>query len=101
MALITPGCVRQPNVEKLKKYLNDVLTDQLPPLKDLRRGGGEIGMMDLGAAEESSFIIEQVSEMREAIIADQDWDKLSTGTLVRAPTAWTITRHDGPNHLGL
>eukprot|EP01051_Picozoa_sp_SAG22_P013575 SAG22_NODE_1537_length_4188_cov_108.843238_3_plen_178_part_00 len=72
---------KKPNVEKLKKYLNDVLTDQLPPLKELRRVVEEIGMMDLGAAENTSFVIEQVSEMREAIIADQDWEKLSAATL--------------------
>jgi hypothetical protein len=72
---------RKQGVLKLKKYFNDVLCDQLPPLTDLRRVVEEIGMMDLGTDEGSSFIIEQVSEMREAMLADQDWDVLSRQTL--------------------
>lgn len=68
---------RKPQVERLKKYFNEVLTDQLPPLLELRRVVEEVGMMEGGEAEGSSFVIEQVSEMREAMMAERDWPALA------------------------
>jgi hypothetical protein len=60
-------------IERLKKYFNDVLCDQLPPLTPLRRVVEEISMMQCRPDPGSSFIIEQVSEMREAMIEGRNW----------------------------
>ena len=64
-------------IERLKKYLNEVLCDQLPPLTQLRRVVEEIGMSACVPDPGSSFVIEQVSEMFVAMIEGRNWKSLA------------------------
>lgn len=65
-------------MERLKRFFNDVLFDQLPVLKDLQRVLDEIALSVAPASHEVTqgrLILEQVPEMRNALLkkSDAEW----------------------------
>ena len=70
-------------MERLKRFFNDVLFDQLPVLKDLQRVLDEILLSVAPAAHEVTqgrLILEQVPEIRNALLGrrtDADWKEMA------------------------
>lgn len=65
-------------MERLKRFFNDVLFDQLPVLKDLQRVLDEIALSVTPASHEVTqgrLILEQVPEIRNALLkkSDAEW----------------------------
>lgn len=69
---------RKQNLLRLRKYLNESLLDQLPMLGGMLRGLEEMSMMgDGGPAQNNSFIVQQLPEMRERIMKGRDWNAIA------------------------
>eukprot|EP00753_Platysulcus_tardus_P018165 PLAT6753.1.p1 GENE.PLAT6753.1~~PLAT6753.1.p1 ORF type:complete len:504 (-),score=221.68 PLAT6753.1:411-1832(-) len=80
---------RKDNVLRLRKYMNDVLLDQLPVLADVHRFVEELSIMDAPPASSSStFVVEQVPIMWDRLV-HADWDAVvdRASTSVFAPPA--------------
>ena len=68
---------RKAQVLRVRKYLNDVILDQLPVLADIQRYMDELSMTEvpephLGGAN-SVFMFQQVPVMRETLLKGKDW----------------------------
>ncbi|KAG0581612.1 hypothetical protein KC19_4G265600 [Ceratodon purpureus] len=64
------------NSMQLRKYLNDLLTDQLPVLKDLKWAVEQLVIQVPQTTAESAsgrLIIEQVPELREKLMTGKNW----------------------------
>jgi hypothetical protein len=69
-------------MERLKRFFNDVLFDQLPVLKDLQRVLDEIMLNAVPASHEITqgrLILEQVPEIRNALLrqSDTEWKAMA------------------------
>ncbi|CAL5223717.1 g6272 [Coccomyxa viridis] len=65
---------------RLRPLLTDILMDQLPVLKNLRRVLDELMLGCMGTAQDhfgSCLILEQVPTMREGILRGMDWSALA------------------------
>jgi hypothetical protein len=61
-----------------RKYMNEVLVDQLPPLAQLQRVLDELAIMNPPeAAHMPGVVIEQVAELRERMLSSEDFAKIS------------------------
>jgi len=85
---------KKETISRLKKFLNDVLCDQLPPMTQLRRVVEEVSMMQCAPDPGSSFVIEQVSEMRDAMLQGRDWEALARQQLTEFFTMTQKERMD-------
>ena len=66
---------------RLRKYLNEILLDQLPFLVDIQRYLDELTIMDTSSDLGNSgsvFLLQQVSVFREKLIQNKDWKMIST-----------------------
>lgn len=64
----------------LRRYMNELLFDQLPVLKDLQRmvDALTLGSGDSGAgARSATLLMEAVPVLRERLMAGQDWEALA------------------------
>lgn len=69
---------RKANLLRLKKYMNEVLLDQLPLLQPMLRGFEEMSMMpDNNIKSSNSFIVEVLPELRAKIYNGRDWKKIA------------------------
>ena len=69
---------RKSNMQRLKKYMNEVLLDQLPMLAPLQRGLEEMALMgDSNIKSSSSFIVEVLPELRAKIINGRNWNEIA------------------------
>lgn len=69
---------RRTNILKLKKYLNDVIIDQISVLSDLQRFLEEISIAKgQSIKEKNPFIIQQLPTILNSIILDKDWDNIA------------------------
>ena len=69
---------RKDSLNSLRRYMNELLFDQLPVLKDLQRTIDELTLGSGGAAsQQSHLLLEQVPEMREQMLAGRDWQELA------------------------
>lgn len=86
--LVEPKCrakyeldeYRKEALYRLKRYMNELLFDQLPVLKDLQRVIDEITLNigpDAASYKSARLILEQVAGMRTAIMAGRDWKALA------------------------
>uniref|UniRef100_A0A7R9Z7P6 Uncharacterized protein n=1 Tax=Chlamydomonas euryale TaxID=1486919 RepID=A0A7R9Z7P6_9CHLO len=75
------GNWRKERLLGLKRHLNELMFDQLPPLKDLQRVLDEISLGAGGADREQSkqaaLILEQVPEVRTRLTAGRDWRQVA------------------------
>jgi len=69
---------RKDSILRVRKYLNPTLTDQLPPLIDFQRALDELVIVDAppATAASSAFVLEQVAEVRDALLEGLDAGKL-------------------------
>ncbi|CAM9226068.1 unnamed protein product [Ectocarpus fasciculatus] len=70
---------RKGQLLRVRKYLNDVLLDQLPILADIQRYMDELAITEVPdhSSAGSVFMFQQVSVVRETIIKDRDWDAVA------------------------
>ena len=72
---------RKAQMLRVRKYLNDVLLDQLPILADIMRYMDELAVTEVPepfAAGQNVFMFQQVSVARESIVKGKDWDAIAT-----------------------
>ena len=67
-------------MQKVKRHMNEVLFDQLPPLKDLQRTIEEIALgaqlkpgQEEGPHVRGGLVLEQVPQLRERMVSGRDW----------------------------
>ena len=63
---------------QLRKYLNEVLLDQIPALSYMLRSLEELSLMQVPThLTVSPFVVQQVPVISAAITKDQDWKELA------------------------
>jgi zinc finger MYND domain-containing protein 10 len=76
-----PSLISLSQILRLRKYLNEILLDQLPFLVDIQRYLDELTIMDTSSDpgnNGSVFLLQQVSVFREKLIQNKDWEMIST-----------------------
>ena len=74
---------RKANLLRLKKYMNEVLLDQLPILTPMLRGFEEMALMaDNNIKSGSSFIVEVLPELRAKIVNGRNWKEIAKFQIV-------------------
>lgn len=70
---------RKSTLLRVRKYLNEVMLDQLPVLADVQRFMDELAIVDMPAPTSfgSSLMMQQVATVRDSLIRDKDWDALA------------------------
>ena len=71
---------RKQNLLRLRKYMNEVLLDQLPMLADMLRGLEELNIAaDPGAVSTSNaFIVQTLPEIRTRLLANKNWAQIAS-----------------------
>jgi zinc finger MYND domain-containing protein 10 len=65
---------RKSNLLRLKKFMNELLLDQIPTLTGMLRSLEELSIVNVAAADKySSFVVQQMPEMRNAIMNNKNW----------------------------
>lgn len=67
---------RKGQLLRVRKFINEILIDQLPFLADIQRYMDELAVMDVpeNAGQDSIFMFQQVAVEREKLIKGRDWD---------------------------
>lgn len=69
---------RKNNLMRLKKYMSEVLLDQLPMLTPMLRGLEEMALMpDSNVRSQNSFIVEVLPELRARIVNGRNWKEIA------------------------
>lgn len=71
---------RKGQLLRVRKYINDVLLDQLPVLADIQRYMDELALQNGQESIDgtsSVFLFQQVSEMREALLRGKNWEEVA------------------------
>lgn len=69
---------RKENLLRLRKYMNEVLIDQLPMLTDFHRALEEMALKgESSLTQSNAFIVEALPELRTRIMKDKDWKKIA------------------------
>lgn len=69
---------RKQNLLRIRKFMNEVLLDQLPMLTPMLRGLEELNLMaDSNVQMTNSFIVQAVPEIRKRIMGGKNWMKIA------------------------
>lgn len=71
---------RKDQLLRVRKFLNDVMLDQLPILADVQRFMDELTIMkapEPTAGTKSAIMLEQIPQIRQSMIKGHDWKKFS------------------------
>jgi hypothetical protein len=69
---------RKANLLRLRKYLNEVVIDQIPALASLHRALEEMNLMgDSSGSGMSTFAVQQVPELRNRVTANRNWGEIA------------------------
>jgi len=71
---------RKEQLLQLRKYLNNLMLDQLPVLSEVRRYMDELALMSVpenSTGHGSALLMQQVSLIRDSIIRGEDWDDVA------------------------
>jgi hypothetical protein len=71
---------RKAQLLRVRKYINDVLLDQMPILADVQRYMDELAMIEVpnhSSSAESVFLFQQVCVMREGLLKNKDWEAVA------------------------
>ncbi|CAN0269960.1 unnamed protein product, partial [Laminaria digitata] len=73
--------MRKGNILRARKYLNDVLLDQLPVLAGVQRYMDELTIMEVpeppSMGTTGSLLMEQIPKMRQDLTRGHDWDEVA------------------------
>jgi hypothetical protein len=74
---------RKGQLLRVRKYLNDVLLDQLPFLADIQRYMDELAITEVPdqSSTSSVFMFQQVSVIREGLIKNKNWNEVAAHQL--------------------
>ena len=62
----------------MRKYLNELLLDQIPGLTDMLRTLEELSIMNVASyINTNSFIVQQLPELRMSICNNKDWKAIA------------------------
>ena len=65
---------RKSNMLRLKKFMNELLLDQIPILTGMLRSLEELSIINVTATDKyNSFIVQQMPEMRNSIMHNKNW----------------------------
>lgn len=69
---------RKNNLLRLRKFINEVVIDQLPVLSALLRALEELSLMgDSMSSKISAFVIQQLPELQDRIASGKDWQEVA------------------------
>ena len=71
---------RKENLLRLRKFLNEVMVEQLPILTDVMRYMDELALMNVPetcTGQGSALLIQQVDKLREDILRNYDWQDVA------------------------
>lgn len=69
---------RKGQLLRVRKYLNEIMLDQLPFLADIMRYMDELAISEVANDDRQNvFMLQQVSQAREDIIKDQNWEQVA------------------------
>lgn len=69
---------RKSNLLRLRKYLNEVLIDQIPVLVDMLRALEELSLMQEQSIPSSNpFVVEVIPVLKSSIISGKDWKRIA------------------------
>jgi len=80
---------RKEQLLRLRKFLNDVVLDQLPVLADVMRYMDELAIMsvpEVSSGHGSALLMQQVASVREKTLKDKDWDQV---TKIQCDNIWS------------
>lgn len=88
---------RKGQLLRLRKYLNEILLDQLPFLADIQRYMDELAVLEV--PEPSSlgsgvFLLQQVSVLRETLMKGKDWPTIADTQMT---SVFVMTDRDDPD----
>lgn len=73
---------RKNNLLRLRKFMNEVLLDQLPMLTPMLRAFEEMQLMkDSNISSANAFIVQTLPEIRQKIMAGRNWSEICRKTL--------------------
>ena len=65
---------RKSNLLRLKKYMNELLIDQIPILTPMLRSLEELSIVNVQVTDKMNpFVVQQMPEMRNSIIQAKNW----------------------------
>ena len=88
---------RKAQVLRLRKYLNEVMLDQLPFLADIMRYMDELAITDVPESAgmgSGVFMFQQVAVMREGLLKGQDWNEIAD---LQMSSVFTMTDKNDPD----
>lgn len=71
---------RKEHLLRLRKYLNEVMVEQLPVLTDVMRYMDELALMnvpEMSTGQGSTLLMQQVDKLRDDILRNQNWRQLA------------------------
>lgn len=69
---------RKSNLLRLRKFMNEVLIDQLPVLTQMLRSLEELSMMQESSIPSSNpFVVQLLPEIRESIVKSKNWKEIA------------------------
>mmetsp|Transcript_3815 Transcript_3815/g.5931 ORF Transcript_3815/g.5931 Transcript_3815/m.5931 type:complete len:451 (-) Transcript_3815:188-1540(-) len=89
---------RKGQILRVRKYLSEVMLDQLPFLVDIQRYMDELAITEVpepvGGASSNIFMFQQVSVMREGLLKGKEWETVAN---TQMDTVFTMTDKDDPD----
>ena len=84
---------RKGQLLRVRKYLNELILDQLPFLADIMRYMDELALRDVGSqdTQQNVFMLQQVAVEREKLLKDRNWKDLAD---VQMREVFTMTDKD-------
>eukprot|EP01041_Mallomonas_annulata_P002358 gene2358-4575_t len=82
---------RKTQLLRVRKYINELLLDQLPVLADIQRYMDELAISEVtepSGSGDSVFMFQQVAVMRESLLRGKDWNAIAQTQL---KTVFTMT----------
>ncbi|CAK80346.1 unnamed protein product (macronuclear) [Paramecium tetraurelia] len=67
---------KKSNLLRLRKFMNELLLDQIPQLVDMLRSLEELSLMQVQAQSKSTIEVQQLPELRLAICKDKNWSSI-------------------------
>ncbi|CAM9182135.1 unnamed protein product, partial [Phaeothamnion confervicola] len=75
---------RKESLLRVRKFVNEVLLDQLPVLADVQRFMDELAISDAPEPTQlppGNLLVEQVPQVREGLLRGRDWDALAAAAI--------------------
>ncbi|CBJ28395.1 conserved unknown protein [Ectocarpus siliculosus] len=83
--------LRKNNILRVRKYLNDILLDQLPVLASVQRYMDELTIMEVpeppSMGTTGSLLMEQIPKVRQSLTRGHDWDALALRATSKRPAS--------------